>query len=212
MIAKFRKYFFTGLAIILPGWLTLYILWLLFLFIGNFVSPFVEQIFHYIDRQYFPLYSLTVDILSFILTITITCTFGFIANKYAGPELQKQVDIFFNRLPFVRQIYNALSKFTKMLFGESGTPEAFKHVVLARFPKKDDFVIGFITNEIKLKSPDRPGEYIVPVFIPTTPNPATGYFVFFHEKDLKETDLAVDEAIKIIISGGIVMPLNKRII
>ncbi len=203
-----KKYLLTGFVIILPAWLTLYFLWLLFNFIARFLTPVIAEIFQFFGKEYFPLYTLVLRIISFIVTLTLVYLVGFIANRFAGKQLQTQVDVFFGRLPLAKQIYTALSKFTNILFGEK---TSFQHVILFRFPKHEDFAIGFITNEKKFESPDNPEEYLVSVFIPTTPNPTTVYFLLVPEKNIVQTDISVDEALKIIMSAGIVMPTRGKL-
>lgn len=207
MTKKWQKYFITGLIVIIPIWFTIYFLYVIFLFTGQFLKPIVQLVFQlFVAKEYLPLYEAALKIASFFVTIGLVILTGFFANWFLGKKFLIKVDSFFTSVPIVRGIYKSLYKLTQIVFGTSTT---FQRVVIVEFPQPGMYAIGFITNESKVRIPAHHKPYIG-VFVPKTPNPATGFFLVVDEKKVIPTSMGIDEGIKIIVSGGIIgVPQEK---
>jgi len=189
---KIKKYFLTGLAIIIPFVLTIYILAILFRFVDNIFGRFLNVIFKKIFGFYIP----GLGFLFFILFIYFV---GFLANRYIGKKFLYSIERWFFNLPFIRNIYPGFKQLSSFLFEEKEIK--FKKVVLVEYPSKGIFSLGFLTKE-EIKDLDNFDEKLVSVFIPSTPNPLTGFLIFVPKDNLKFLDLSVSDAMKIIFSGG----------
>ncbi len=191
--AKIKRNFITGLGILGPVGLTLYVaIWIIEKIGGIFTHFMIIPGFRKIP--YF--FQLLISTALVILLI-------YAAGTYVGQSVKKSLDAFFSKVPILREIYNALTKFTDS-FMESvkrertvGKKEA---VVMVEFPRKGSYSLGFLTSKIPIISGDK--KYYK-VFIPTTPNPTSGFLIFVEEHSLKFLDISPEEAIRIIVSGGI---------
>ncbi len=195
--ATIKRNFLTGLGILGPVGLTLYVsVWIIEKFGGIFtdilaIIPGIKSI------PYF--FQLIISTLLVILLIYAT-------GAYVGQSVKKALDAFFSRVPIIRGLYNALSRFTDS-FMESLTDQAKskgkgkrQRVVMITFPKKGSYSLGFLTSTEPIQAGNK--KYFK-VFIPTTPNPTSGFLVFAEEKEIKFLDITSEEAIRIIVSGGV---------
>lgn len=193
MYVKLRRYFLAGLVAILPLWLTLYILWLLFKLVGNITRPFLGPILGlFFERE--PVVFL-VRISSFILTLLIVMFAGMIATDIAGRKLLLSLENMLTRIPLLRDIYLFVRKLTQYVFTKK---QQYRQVALLEWPLKGVMSMGFITSEF-VSSDNRK---MVTLFIPTTPNPTTGWFFIVPEEKIIPLDLNADDAMKMIITGG----------
>ncbi len=196
----FRGYFFTGLFILLPLILTYYILIFLLNFIGNLFTPAVGYLFQNYLR---PIPLELVKIISVILMILFVWLIGFIAASLFGRIFLKRLERLVLYIPFVRGIYSSTQKLTDILFGRKS---GYQRVVYVEFPHPGSYAVGFITNEKKWETFEHSGKFLLNVFIPTTPNPTSGFLLLVPEEDVHPMSITVDEALKLIVSGGIVVP------
>lgn len=188
----FKKKFLTGLFILIPLLVTVYILYLVVVSVDAFIAPIVKNItFQLAGREMF------IPGTGLVLLIFVIYLTGVSVSNYAGKRLLAYGEMFLKKIPFVKGIYSSVKDITDAFSSEKR--ESFKEVVLIEFPCKGNLAIGFITNRIK-KDPDKT---ICSVFIPTTPNPTSGYLVMVPEKELTFLDMTVDNALKYIISFGI---------
>ncbi len=188
---SWKKYFITGLLVILPLWITLYIVWLLMGLIGSMVSPILKMVF--LGR--IPI--LTIRILSFIISVFLIWLLGLITANIMGKKIFVAVENIITKVPFIKEVYGSAKQLTGFF---SAKKVDFRHVVLIEFPRKGIYTIGFITNDKKWVIGEKK---FVNVFYPTTPNPTTGFYMLIPEDELVYADIKVDEAIKIIMSGGV---------
>lgn len=195
--AKLRRYFFAGLVTILPLWLTLYILWVVFKLISNVTRPFLAPLFAvFFGRD--PV-TFLVQISSFILTLAIVLLVGLLATDIAGKKVLFSVENMIIRIPLLRNVYLSVRKLTQYVFTKKSQ---YRQVALIEWPRKGLISVGFITAEFT--SSDK--RKMATVFIPTTPNPTSGWFVVVPEEELRIIDMSVDDALKMIISGGVARP------
>jgi uncharacterized membrane protein len=194
------KLFFNGLIAILPLSLTIYILYILIKLIYDFFDfsiIFLPSSFKNIFLIKFITISFTI-----FLFILATIFIGFIIKTVIGKRILKIIESFVISIPVIKSIYIPFKQLLDMLF--KNDKQKFKKIVLIEYPSKDKWAIGFLTGECtKRYSPDNNKKYYT-VFLPTTPNPTSGYLLLLQEKDIIETDITMDEAVKLIISGGII--------
>ncbi len=191
---KIKRNFITGLGILGPVALTLYVsLWIIEKFGGIFTN--ILRIFP--GLKSIP-YFFQVIISTLIVIFLIYAT-----GAYVGQSVKHALDAFFSKVPILRGIYAALVKFTDAFMEalEKNKKDEKKHtVVLVEFPHKDSYAIGFLTS----KKPVTSGEHsYFKVFVPTTPNPTSGFLIFAEEKSIKFLDMSTEEAIRITVSGGV---------
>lgn len=196
-----KKYLITGLLVLVPLVITI---WVLKSLIG-----IMDQSLLLLPQQWHPRILLGSDIPGFgvILTFTIVFVTGAIATNFFGMQIILLWERLLNRLPVVKSIYSSVKQVSDTLFSDSGN--AFRKAVLVRFPHQGAWTIAFLTG---VPSGDVAnhlhGEH-VSVFVPTTPNPTGGYFLMMPKADIIELEMSVDEALKYIISMGVVAPANK---
>lgn len=186
---RFFGIMLAGLGAILPITITLYVLYKLFLLIDGIFAPAVARVF-----------GQSMVGIGFLITIGLVFVIGLMAKAYLGQKLINITDRIFYKIPVAQTIYGTVREISNsLLLKEKIT---FKKPVLVDFPRPGVHAIGFITNERSLSKDSS----MLPVFIPTTPNPTSGYLLFYDKKDVQYLDMSVDEAIKIIISVGVIIP------
>ena len=196
-----KRYFFTGLLISAPIGATIYIT----IFIVEFIAGLVPQRFNpngllpEIIGYEIPGLELIIAFLSFILI-------GLIFSTLFGKAILGYFDILITRIPFAGNVYKAIKQITETF---SNADAAYQKVVLIEYPRKDIYAIGFMTGETKGEIKDRKKIDMVNVFVPTTPNPTSGFLLFIPKEDAVELDMSVEDAIKLVVSAGMVVPPTK---
>ena len=196
-----KKYLITGLLVLVPLVITI---WVLKSLIG-----IMDQSLLLLPEEWHPHTLFGRDIPGFgvIVTFVIVITTGVIATNFFGMQLILLWEKLLNRLPVVKSIYSSVKQVSDTLFSDSGN--AFRKAVLVQFPREGAWTIAFLTGTPGGDVANHLcGEY-VSVFVPTTPNPTGGYFLMMPKADVVELDMSVDEALKYIISMGVVAPANK---
>ena len=190
---RFRNNFFYGLILILPvvatGWLVLFTI--------KIISGPVSALFQREISTGF----------SFFLTLVSITFLGFLAKNFIGKWLIRVVEAVILKVPFINSIYRS----TKQIINAfSLSNKNFLSAVLVEYPRRGMWALGFITREtivgIKTKEGEAFGEGMCSVFVPTTPNPTSGYFIFVTQSELKYLTMSVEESIKILMSAGVVSP------
>lgn len=198
MWKEIRKTFLTGLLVMIPLIITIYtILWILNKVDSIFRRP-IEEVLGF-----------TIYGLGIIITIGIILLAGIIATNYAGHKLFAAAENYFKKIPVVRSIYFPIKQLTETIYGNVNT--AFRRVVLVEYPSPGIYTIGFITSEGIEEVEEKTGKTVVCVFIPTTPNPTSGMLVMVPRDDVTVLDMGVEDAIKLVVSGGIAKPVNKEL-
>ncbi|HPO49925.1 MAG TPA: DUF502 domain-containing protein [Spirochaetota bacterium] len=200
-LKKIQRTFFEGLVALLPLTLTVYITYYLIKFfykIFSFGIPLLPEPFR--DIFYFDFIIVVITVIIFFLLVFII---GFVTKTFLGRFIEKLIENAFISLPFVKVIYKAIKQLFTLFFSkEEGTK--YSKIVLIEFPYKGKWAIAFLTGKCNDKfSPDKKKEYYT-VFLPTTPNPTSGYLFILPKEDMIETQLTMDEALKLILSGGII--------
>jgi uncharacterized membrane protein len=200
LFQRLRTDFLTGLVVVLPMFLTAYILWWFVGFVDDKVVPLVP-------RRYDPenLFGRNIFGLGLLLFVTFTTLVGALAKNLIGRSILQFGETILGRTPIVRPIYNGLKQIAETLFTSTG--KGFQQTCLVEFPRRGIWRIGFISNDTLGEIPGRVGEPdMLSVFLPHTPNPTTGFLVFLPRSDVTLLDISVEEAAKVVISGGLVSP------
>lgn len=189
MFRPLRKYFFTGLIVILPFVLTLYLLWFVFDFMDGLIGPLLKVVF-----------GRSLPGAGFAITILLILGTGVLATNYLGRKFLHFGDRVFTRVPLVRSVYQTLKQVVQAFVGDQ--KKAFRQVVLVEYPRKGLYSLAFLTNE----GIGQNGEQMLAVFLPTTPNPTSGFLLFLPEKEVTFLDMSVEDGIKLVVSGGVIKP------
>ena len=197
-MATFRKYLIAGLLVWLPLAATAFII--------KLVIDLLDKIILFLPLQYRPesLFGFSIPGFGLALAIGVLLLTGMLAANLLGRELVAIWEGILSRIPIVRNIYNAVKQIASTILTSKG--KSFRKVVLAEYPRTGIWSIGFLTNEqVKLQCEGLQDE-MVAVFLPTTPNPTSGFILLFPKEDLIELDMSVEEGFKFIISIGVVVP------
>ena len=187
---KLRNYFFTGVIVLIPIGFTLY----LSKFLINFSTKLVPSGLN--PNTYLP-YS--IPGIEIVLTIIFITFIGSLSLSFLGKKFLQIIDDLFKRIPILRTIYSALGQMTDSFRNESGNK---KSVVLIEYPRKDTWAVGFATKENTGDIKKKTNKDLVNVFVPTTPNPTSGFLLMFPKEDLIYLDMSFEEASKFIVSAG----------
>ena len=196
-----KRYFFTGLLISAPIGATIYIT----IFIVEFIAGLVPDRFNpnwllpEIIGYKIPGLELIIAFLSFILI-------GLIFSTLFGKAILGYFDNLITRIPLAGNVYKAIKQITETF---TNTDSAYQKVVLIEYPRKDIYAIGFMTGETKGEIKERQKIEMGNVFVPTTPNPTSGFLLFIPKDDIVELDMSVEDAIKLVVSAGMVVPPRK---
>ena len=200
--ASFKRYFIAGLLVVVPLYLTIYIF--------SLIVGYMDTLLNYLPESMQPDVYLKFHIpgLGVIFTIVVIFLIGLLATNLLGKKLVEIGDNILARIPFFRSIYKPLKQFmeTFLVTGYSG----FRRVVLVEFPSKGMYSVGFLTGVAAGEVQSKTKERVVNVFLPTTPNPTTGFYILIPEKDIIPLEMSVEDAFKLIITGGMVSPENKK--
>ena len=199
---KIRSWFITGILVLTPIILTVYVAWAFITFVDNLVVPIVP--IYYRPSNYLPF---SIPGLGLIIVFTFTTLVGSLASGLFGRTLIRIWENILNRMPVVRSVYSAIKQILETVMAAQS--DAFRQAVLVQYPRKDIWAIGFVTGTTKGEVGKYVSEKMINVFMPTTPNPTSGFLLFFPEKDLVYLKMSVEDALKLVVSGGMVIPKNK---
>ena len=193
-----RRYLVAGILVWAPLAVTFVLL--------RFVVGLMDRSLLLLPQQYRPeeLLGFPIPGLGVILTIIVLLITGVLAANFVGRAFVGGWESMLDRIPVVRSIYSAVKNFAEMVFSDSS--QSFKKVLLIQYPRKGLYSLAFQTATKLGEVQGRTGEEIVCCFVPTTPNPTSGFIVIVPKKDVTVLDMEVDEALKMIISLGVVVP------
>lgn len=190
ILPRLRNLFITGLVTFIPLGVTIYVLWVTFNILDGFLKPLVVAIL-----------GKSIPGLSFLVTVFLILVIGAFTRAAIGKSVFDYLDRGVLRIPIVRSIYSTIKGASTAFLMPKG--EGFKSVVLVEFPRKGVYALAFTTGVSVGEIQEKTAEKTVNVFIPTSPNPTSGFFLMVPEKDLIPLQLTVEEALKFIISGGL---------
>jgi len=192
--SHFKQYIFTGLLSILPIYATYWIIKQLFLLFSTPGAKIYYLAFGEKAVGYFP------EIIGFLLTIISIYIIGRFVTNVLGKSLLIKIEKLLARIPIVNLVYKTIKQITDSIGSQNNN--AFKKVIQLEYPRKGLWTLAMVTGE----SVDKKGNEYYQIFVPTTPNPTSGYMIYALKNETAETDLPVEDALKIIISGGMLAP------
>ena len=199
---RLRNYFISGLLFWIPLALSVIV-----------IKFFLELVNNLIPQKYLPeaLFNLdtTIPGSGIILVLLVILITGVMVTNILGRKLVALWEKVLNKIPGFRNVYNVLKKVSDTVFNTS--TESFRKAFLIQYPSKGIWVIAFQSGDYRGEAKSIIGEEIMNLFVPTTPNPTSGFFVMIAKKDAFELDMSVEEAFKLVISAGVVTPNSVKI-
>ena len=213
MLARLRTSFLTGIVVIAPVALTLWLIWSVIGWFDGIILPFVpdayrpEQILNTIFGYDLKLNIRGVGVVVFLVFATLV---GWLAKGLIGRSFIKYAENLVNRMPVVRSFYSGIKQIAETVFAQQ--ERSFEKACMIEYPRKGIWAIGFISTTAKGEIAERNSSKgpMVSVFVPTTPNPTSGFLLFFPKADIIELDMSIEDAAKLVISAGLVYPPTKK--
>lgn len=203
LVARLRAYFLAGILITAPLGITIYIAWAFIAWVDRQVIPLLPA--HYNPENYLPF---GVPGLGLVIVLVGLTAIGAITAGVLGRLFLSVSERLLNRMPVIRGVYSATKQILETVLANKAT--AFREVVLVEYPRRDAWVIGFITGTTEGEVQELTREEMVNIFVPTTPNPTSGFLLFVPRSDIVPLHMSVEEGIKMVVSGGIVTPPDRR--
>ena len=199
--ARLRNYFLTGLIIAGPIGITLYLTWSLIQWVDSWVKPFIPVVYQ--PETYLPF---PVPGFGLIVAIVSLTLLGFLTANIAGRSIVTVGEMLLDRMPFVRNLYRGLKQIFETVLSARGS--SFQKAGLIEYPRRGLWAIVFLATSTKGEVADRLPEEddMISVFLPTTPNPTSGFLLFVPRHEVIELDMTVEDAAKLVISAGLVTP------
>lgn len=191
MTKRIKKTFLAGLFILIPLVVTLYVIYAVVTFVDGLIGPLVKNLLFGLTGR-----DIYIPGTGLIIFVLLVYGVGMAASNYAGKQLLAAGERVLRRIPFVKGIYNSVKDLTDAFSSEK--KRSFQDVVLAEFPFKGRYAVGFVVNSTTVEG----GRPFCSVFIPTTPNPTSGYLIIVPRDELSFINMAVDDALKYIVSIG----------
>ena len=191
IFAKLRNYFITGIVVLVPIGITLY-LTKFFISVSSKLIPYNLN-----PNNYLPF---AIPGLEILLSVVFITFIGGISLSFIGKRILKFVNDLFKRIPILRTIYSAIGQMTETLAPNKGNNK--KSVVLIQYPRKGSWAVGFATKDNKGEISQKTNSDLVNVFVPTTPNPTSGFLLMFPKDEIIYLDMSFEEASKFIVSAG----------
>ena len=216
MITRLRGNFLAGLIIVAPIGLTLYFVWSVVGWIDSWVWPFIpdyyqpEQLVNRIfNAEGSDIIRVNVRGIGVVIFLVFTMIVGWIGKGILGRSLLRLGESLVERMPIVRSIYNGVKQIAETVFSQRDT--SFDKACLIEYPRPGIWAIAFISTNARgeVREKISVGDEIATVFLPTTPNPTSGFLLFLPRGDVKELDMTVEDAAKLVISAGLVYPNSK---
>ena len=198
-VARLRGYFLAGILVTAPISITIYLTYVFLTFVDTNVAGLLPE--EWYDALYggttFPGIGLLIAIFGFIII-------GFIATNFLGRMVIRISEYIVDRMPVIRTLYGAIKQIFETIMASQS--QAFREVVMLEYPRKGVWSIGFVTGTSEGQIQDFTENETINVFVPTTPNPTSGYLLFVPKKELKYLDMTVEEGVKLVVSAGIITP------
>ena len=196
MLKELRNIFLTGLLVLTPIVVTLYVFYQLFAKIDGLLGGKLVEL---TGRR--------IPGMGFVAVILLILFVGVLARNYIGKKMIQLGESIVNRIPLINRVYTAVQQLSQAFF--SGKRAVFRKPVLIEFPKKGSYCIGFQTSETKGEIQRHTKKEVLSIFLPTSPNPTSGYLLFVPKDKVYPLQMTVEEAVKLVISGGAVLPHDR---
>ena len=209
LIAGFRNSFLTGLVVIAPVALTIWLIWSVIGWIDGFVLPFIPNLYrpdNILNTFFGQDVAINIRGLGVVVFLLFTTFVGWIAKGFLGRSLIRIGENLVRRMPVVRSIYSGVKQIAETVFAQSD--RSFEKACLIEYPRKGIWAVGFVSTEAKgeVKYKAKSNSDLLSVFVPTTPNPTSGFMLFFPRNDVIELEMSIEDAAKLVISAGLVYP------
>ncbi len=199
-LTTLRTYFLTGIIVVAPLALTAYVVWSFIDFTDRLVTPYLPRVYN--PRTYLPF---DVPGVGLVVSVILLTTIGFLTANLLGRTLVSWSERLLDRMPVVRSIYGGLKQVFQTVLG--GSSKSFREVVLIEFPRRDCWSIAFVASENIGDAARQIGAAdMIAVYVPTAPNPTSGYIVFVPRAETRKVAMTVEEGMKLVISGGVLFP------
>lgn len=198
MSKKLKSYFITGLLVIVPLYITIYTLTL--------IVGFMEGVYHLLPEALRPDTYLPFRIpgLGVLITLFTILAVGVVTQNFIGKWLLHIGEKLLSMVPVVRVVYNASKQFMETFFSKEH--KGFRKVALVEFPSKGMWSLGFITGKVGEELAQKTPEEMLNIFLPTTPNPTSGYYVLIPKREVIILEMTIEDAFKVIMTGGMITP------
>ena len=212
MLARLRTSFLTGIVVIAPLALTIWLIWSVIGWFDGLVLPFVPDAYRpeKILNTFFG-YDLKLNIrgVGVVVFLVFATLVGWLAKGLIGRSFIRYAENLVNRMPVVRSFYSGIKQIAETVFAQQ--ERSFEKACMIEYPRKGIWAIGFISTTAKGEIAERNSSKgsMVSVFVPTTPNPTSGFLLFFPKADIVELDMSIEDAAKLVISAGLVYPPTK---
>jgi uncharacterized membrane protein len=208
-LSGLRNSFLTGVVVIAPVGLTVWLIWSVIGWVDGVVLPFVpsryqpENILNTFLGLDIQLQLRGLGVLFFLIFTTFV---GWLAKGLLGRSLIRSAERFVNRMPVVRSIYSGVKQIAETVFSQAD--RSFEKACIVQYPRKGIWAVGFISTSAKgeIRARVNDAQNLLSVFVPTTPNPTSGFLLFFPAEDVIELDMSIEDAAKLVISAGLVYP------
>ncbi len=205
MFTRLRKSFFSGLILLAPIGITFFVFnWLVIKVGGNVKEPILQLLFIPQDLVSKESLSLVWDTLATLIVLLAITILGFLSRYFIAKYLFSIGEKFLNNVPIINTVYTSVKQIVDTFSSQNRA--VFQKVVLVEFPKEGCYALGFLTGDGKGEIQYKTKDHLQNVFVPTTPNPTSGFLVMMKEKDIQILDMSVGQGMKLIISGGAVAP------
>lgn len=199
MWTKISNLFFRGIIVLLPLFITVWLLWFMFSFMDGILGGILSLTFGH-----------PVPGLGFIITITIIISAGYLADYFIGEKFFKLIDNLLIKVPIVKTVYSSAKQINDSLF-QTGASKGFTKACLVEYPRQGVYSVGFLTARTSQEILKNTGKKdMVNVFIPNTPTPATGFLVIVPQNEVIMLDIKTEEAFKLIVSAGVLQPKERN--
>jgi uncharacterized membrane protein len=206
MFRSLRNAFITGIVVILPLGATIIVIQFLLVKLGNPASQFF---FWYLDSEWrsLPAVKFALETISVFVVFLLITLLGYGSRFVLGRIILGGLERLLDRVPFINTVYGTVKQIVDTFSQQKKA--VFQEVVLIEYPRKRCYVLGFLTSTAKGETQACTGEHIVNIFVPTTPNPTSGFLLMLPEEDITRLQMSIAEGMKLIISGGAVVPNPK---
>jgi uncharacterized membrane protein len=198
-----RGYFLAGILVTAPIGITFYMAWLIINWIDGVVTALLPPVYN--PETYLPF---GVPGLGLLIVCIFLILIGALTAGMLGRFWVRTSERILNRMPVIRSVYGAIKQIFETIL--SNQSNSFREVVLLEYPRRGSWAMGFVTGKTEGEIQDSTEDDVVNVFLPTTPNPTSGYLLFLPRRELVSLSMTVEEGIKLVVSGGIVTPPDRR--
>jgi len=201
--ARFRRYFLTGILVTAPISITIYLTYIFLSFVDS-------KVVHLLPAEWYEaIYpKTTIPGLGLVVVIAAFIFIGWFATNFLGRLFIGLSEYIVERMPVIRTLYGAIKQIFETIMASQSS--AFREVVMLEYPRKGVWSIGFVTGVTQGEVQDHTAQETVNVFVPTTPNPTSGYLLFVPKKELKYLEMSVEEGVKLVVSAGIISPPERN--